>query len=214
MSRLRKSKICPIHRSRFCCGREKKALAFTRGVTKKGPVTRVTDPYHPRGYREMCTPAEINRRLKIKLREQNGKCAICGFQIEDMREAVADHIEPRGMNGAFRDDHIDNLQAAHKSCNELKRDGIRPSDLIYGSLICIVYLVSCSKTQLVRGSRTAQQLIYGNYANDRFAWVTDPAKTIVLPQAVPFRGAQGLFEWPAGDLYIPESERVPEGLFA
>lgn len=120
MARLAKSEICPIHRSRFCCGREKKALAFTRGVTKRGPVTRVEDPHHPRGYRELCTPAELNRRLKIKLKEQNSICGICNFPIEDFRDCVPDHREPKGMGGAFRDDHIDNIQAAHRACNNEK----------------------------------------------------------------------------------------------
>src|SRR4051812_33776655 len=117
MPRLRKSEICPIHRSRFCCGRQEKALAFTRGVTKKGPVTRVEDPHHPRGYRELCTPAELKRRMTHKLKLQLNRCGICKEKIEDFRQCVPDHIEPKGMGAAFRDDHIDNLQATHKSCN-------------------------------------------------------------------------------------------------
>lgn len=117
MPRLRKSELCPIHRSKFCCGREKKALAFTRNVTRKGPVTRIDDPHHARGFRELCATAELTRRLKLKMREQKNICGICGKPIEDFREASLDHIEPKGMGGAFRDDHIDNLQAAHKSCN-------------------------------------------------------------------------------------------------
>jgi hypothetical protein len=30
---------------------------------------------------------------------------------------VPDHIDPRGMGGARRDDHPDNIQAAHFWCN-------------------------------------------------------------------------------------------------
>jgi 5-methylcytosine-specific restriction endonuclease McrA len=30
---------------------------------------------------------------------------------------VPDHIEPKGMGGAWRDDHRDNVQAAHRRCN-------------------------------------------------------------------------------------------------
>jgi hypothetical protein len=30
---------------------------------------------------------------------------------------VPDHISPKGMGGAWRDDHPDNIQAAHWWCN-------------------------------------------------------------------------------------------------
>lgn len=117
MSKLPRSAVCPIHRSRYCCGRENQALEFKKNPQRKGPVTRIPDEHHPRGYRELCTPAEMRRRLDIKLKQQKGLCGICGLPITDYREAVPDHIEPRGMGGARRDDHTDNIQATHRLCN-------------------------------------------------------------------------------------------------
>ena len=35
----------------------------------------------------------------------------------DYNEIVPDHIEPKGMGGAWRDDHPDNIQAVHRRCN-------------------------------------------------------------------------------------------------
>jgi hypothetical protein len=32
-------------------------------------------------------------------------------------DIVPDHIDPRGMGGARRDDHPDNIQAVHFWCN-------------------------------------------------------------------------------------------------
>jgi hypothetical protein len=33
---------------------------------------------------------------------------------------VPDHIEPKGMGGSWRDDHPENIQAVHWSCNSEK----------------------------------------------------------------------------------------------
>lgn len=112
--RLSKSAMCPIHRSRFCCGREQKSK-FTRRTEIRGPVTRVDDPTNPRGYIEVCTPAEIKRRLMEKLRVSN-ECGICHKPIDDFRDAVPDHITPRPA-GCKKDSHRDNLQPAHSACN-------------------------------------------------------------------------------------------------
>jgi hypothetical protein len=112
--KLSKSEVCPIHHTRFCCGREKHAK-FNRRVEIRGPVTRIDDPTHPRGYIEVCTKAEIKKRLMEKLRQSN-ICGICGKPIVDVRDAVADHIEPQ-PSGCLKDSHRDNLQPSHKICN-------------------------------------------------------------------------------------------------
>jgi hypothetical protein len=39
------------------------------------------------------------------------RCTICGRKFRSFEDAVPDHIEPRGMGGAWRDDHPDNIQA-------------------------------------------------------------------------------------------------------
>lgn len=81
------------------------------------PVRRIDDPHHPRGYREIRSPAEMKRLLRQKIKEQDSKCGICGELFTDVRDIVPDHKEPKGMGGAWRDDHPDNIQAAHRLCN-------------------------------------------------------------------------------------------------
>jgi hypothetical protein len=111
--KLRKNEFCPIHRSLFCCGREhsKKVRKLLFGVQ------RIEDTYHPRGYRELRSPAEMRKLLNLKIVEQGGKCAICDEALTDYSEIVPDHVEPKGMGGARRDDHPENVQAVHGRCN-------------------------------------------------------------------------------------------------
>src|SRR5271165_821058 len=92
---------CPIHRSLFCCGREqaRKDRRFQLGVQ------RIEDPHHPRGYRELRSPGEMRKLLNRKIVAQDRKCAICHESFSDYNEIVPDHIEPKGMGGAWRDDH-------------------------------------------------------------------------------------------------------------
>ena len=111
--KLRGNELCPIHNSLFCCGRERPARSCRRWTG----VRRIEDPRHPRGYRERRSPAEMRRLLRIKIREQKGRCAICGREFRHFGDAVPDHIQPKGMGGAWRDDHPDNIQAVHRRCN-------------------------------------------------------------------------------------------------
>lgn len=76
-------------------------------------VQRVDDPHHPRGYRELRSPAEMRKLLNRKIRQQAGICAICHEEFTDYNDIVPDHKEPKGMGGAWRDDHPDNIQAIH-----------------------------------------------------------------------------------------------------
>jgi 5-methylcytosine-specific restriction endonuclease McrA len=118
--RLGKNQICPLHRSLFCCGRERQEkVAFAKGVTQHGPVTRIPDFSVPRGYREVCTPAELRRRKDIKIREQQGVCALCHEPMTDYRDVELDHIIPQPA-GCKKDSHLDNLQAVHHACNMAK----------------------------------------------------------------------------------------------
>ena len=66
--RLRRNEYCPIHRSLFCCGREQ---AKNRTAGRLG-VQRIEDPHHPRGYRELRSPAEMRKLLNRKVAEQGG----------------------------------------------------------------------------------------------------------------------------------------------
>ena len=38
-------------------------------------------------------------------------------KLTDYGDVVSDHINPRGMGGAWRDDHPENIQAVHWWCN-------------------------------------------------------------------------------------------------
>ena len=114
--RLRANEVCPIHRSLSCCGRER--IAKPR-LIRLG-VQRVEDPHHPRGYRELRSPAEMRNLLNRKICEQAGICTICHEQFTDYNDVVPDHRNPKGMGGAWRDDHPDNIQAVHWWCNDEK----------------------------------------------------------------------------------------------
>ena len=112
--RLRRNQLCPIHRSVSCCGRE--AISKERRQHQMG-VRRIDDPQHPRGYRELRSNAEMRKLLDRKIVAQNGICGICKEKFTDCGDVVPDHISPRGMGGAWRDDHPDNIQAVHWWCN-------------------------------------------------------------------------------------------------
>jgi hypothetical protein len=58
--------------------------------------------------------------FKRKVAEQNGICAICQEEFTDYNDVVPDHKNPKGMGGAFRDDHPDNIQVVHYWCNSEK----------------------------------------------------------------------------------------------
>lgn len=62
----------------------------------------------------------MRRLLNRKINEQKGICAICGRPFTDYGDVVPDHKGPKGMGGARRDDHPDNIQAAHRLCNSEK----------------------------------------------------------------------------------------------
>ncbi|MGC1362686.1 MAG: HNH endonuclease signature motif containing protein [Silvibacterium sp.] len=115
--KLRRNEYCPIHRSLSCCGRE--VVSKKRGTRQFG-VQRIEDPHHPRGYRELRSPREMRRLMNRKILEQKGKCALCEESFSDYSDIVPDHISPKGMGGAWRDDHPDNIQAVHWWCNREK----------------------------------------------------------------------------------------------
>jgi hypothetical protein len=108
--KLRRHECCPIHKSLFCCGREPRE---NRPILTPLAVQRIEDPHHPRGYRELRSAAEMRKLLNRKIVEQNRICAICHEEFTDYNDVVPDHKEPKGMGGAWRDDHPDNIQATH-----------------------------------------------------------------------------------------------------
>jgi len=112
--RLRRNQICPIHRSFSCCGRD---VAPKMKAARQFGVRRIEDPLHPRGYRELRSNGEMRKLLDRKIVSQRGKCGICDAAFTDYSDIVPDHISPRGMGGAWRDDHPENIQAVHWWCN-------------------------------------------------------------------------------------------------
>ena len=111
--KLRANEVCPLHHSRFCCGREAKA---PNNWDRVGPgVKRNRETGLIRR-----SPAAMRILLALKVKEQLGICALCHKRFEDAREIVADHREPRGMGGAWRDDSPENIQATHSLCNQEK----------------------------------------------------------------------------------------------
>ena len=114
--KLRPNQFCPIHKSLSCCGRE--TLPKPR-LVRLG-VQQIEDSHHPRRYRELRSPAEMRKLMNRKIGEQNGICPICHKEFTDYNDVVPDHKNPKGMGGAWRDDHPDNIQATHWWCNEEK----------------------------------------------------------------------------------------------
>ena len=117
--KLRVNERCPIHGRRDCCGRGKKpAFRSQSRYQRIAPgLWRIPDPTHPRGFRERRSKAAMRPLLAKKVLDQGNLCGICSEAFLDARDVVPDHIEPKGSGGARRDDHPDNIQAAHSYCN-------------------------------------------------------------------------------------------------
>jgi hypothetical protein len=76
--------MCPIHKSVSCCGRE---IIAKPKLIRLG-VQRIEDPHHPRGYRELRSPAEMRKLVNRKISEQNGICTICEEEFTDCNDVV------------------------------------------------------------------------------------------------------------------------------
>lgn len=96
-----------------CCGRE----PVERVRVIRPGIQRIADAHHPRGYRELRSPAEMRKLLNRKIVEQNGICPVCHEEFTDYNDIVPEHKNPKGMGGPWRDDHPDNIQATHYWCN-------------------------------------------------------------------------------------------------
>ena len=114
---LRRKELCPVHRSLYCCGRETLPKPWK---VRRSAIERIEDPHHPRGYRELRTNAEMRKLLNRKITDQNRRCALCDTLFTNYDDIVPDHINPKGMGGAWRDDHPENIQAVHWWCNSEK----------------------------------------------------------------------------------------------
>jgi hypothetical protein len=88
--RLRRNEYCPVHKSHSCCGRE----AIPKPRLIRLGVQRIVDAHHPRGYRELRSPAEMRKLLNRKIVEQERICPICHEEFTDYNDIVPDHKDP------------------------------------------------------------------------------------------------------------------------
>jgi hypothetical protein len=111
---LKPGETCPLHRSVLCCGRRGNRPSKTPGIRI------IMDPHHPRGFRELHSPAVLRNRKHFLL-SIKPVCEGCGASfLEDKTpydQIELWHIEPKGVGGARRDDHPSNTALGHKKCN-------------------------------------------------------------------------------------------------
>jgi activating signal cointegrator 1 len=62
-----------------------------------------------------------------------------------------------------------------------------------GAIVCIVRLVNCIRTGEIVNGLSEEEESWGDYSPGRWAWQTE--SLIALPEAIPLRGHQGLFDW-------------------
>src|SRR5271165_1513394 len=80
----------------------------------------------------------MRKLLNRKIAEQDGKCAICHTAFTHYCEIVPDHIEPKGMGGAWRDDsprQCSGRSSAVQSAQGVAKVTSRPSPLMSVSTI-------------------------------------------------------------------------------
>lgn len=76
----------------------------------------------------------------------------------------------------------------------LREGGIlRPHDLPFGKLLSIHNLVDVFKTEDVCKSLSSEELEFGNYLPNRFAWKMP--LVYKLSEPIPVKGFQGLWNW-------------------
>lgn len=83
--------------------------------------------------------------------------------------------------------------------------GYKPEEMVRGAVLCLVEVVGCYSTSTFNPNPS--ELPYGDYSPDRYAWVFDPSKLIVLPEPFVATGAQGI--WNIYDERIAPS--IPSG---
>ena len=69
----------------------------------------------------------------------------------------------------------------------------RPSQLPFGTLLCIVELDWIQPTEIIRGKLSEKELAFGDYSDGRFAWGL--RLTRVFDQPIPMKGHQRFWNW-------------------
>ena len=131
-------RLCPIHRSLSCCGRE----PLPKPKLIRLGVQRIEDLHHPRGYRELRSPAEMRKLMNRKMVEQKNLRPICDEEFTSYGGIVPDHKEPKGMGGhgetiirTISRQHIGGVtkKKDRAGWNDL-RPIIRPRELVFSDL--------------------------------------------------------------------------------
>lgn len=95
----------------------------------------------------------------------------------DFRDELADVLNVRRDVDERNGSHVD---AAIQS-------------LPYGSILCIVKLVSIEETAIARDSLSKREQIFGNYEDGRYAWFFEMVDVFESP--IPAKGHQQLWNW-------------------
>ena len=74
----------------------------------------------------------------------------------------------------------------------LKANGYLQGNLPLGAIVAVVKILDVNHTEKVRDYLSPQELAFGNYGDDRFAWQLELVRCLEKP--IPMNGAQGLFE--------------------
>jgi hypothetical protein len=70
-------------------------------------------------------------------------------------------------------------------------------ELPRGMIVAVGLLLECRPTEEVihSGLVSLEEAVWGNYAPGRYGWIF--SRMVMLSEPIPFRGALGLFDWPA-----------------
>jgi activating signal cointegrator 1 len=131
-----------------------------------------------------------------------------------MPESLID--QPLGIQAAKHP--VDADDCSHAMLWQMRQDDVS-GPWAYGCMIAVVHPQKSVRTEtlcngldswglLIPGTTGAfrsisqREFIYGNYEPGRWAWPFTDIR--VLPEPLPGRGAQGIFNWPEGDALYPE----------
>lgn len=114
-------------------------------------------------------------------------------KLIETRKWWTSHRGPLAIHAAKKDESNLRDFFSWQVCRPIRAIYPTFDDLPRGCIVATCKLVECIKTTDV-DHLSRQEKDFGDYSAGRYAWVLDEIKA--LPQPVPFRGSQGLFEWP------------------
>lgn len=113
-SRLRQNEICPMHRSKWCCGRGGNKLASKRNSRHYEMIAPGVKRYEDG--REVCSDSALKKR-KDQLLKTKPVCEACGQIFSDYRDVDLAHVESKGSGSWKRQDAFSNLRLLHRDTN-------------------------------------------------------------------------------------------------